>query len=181
MKWVRAKIPLNVTKNNLDPFEYFFNRQKDQENNKIVETPITDEGIQNVDDAASFPDDYTKAPFIKVTYEKIPYSFFSKIIDEGYLDWIGDSQVPEKFLLNNYIKNKQDIPILLFEDFNTTGIKGDWEHHEPELPDGKRNDYNIFFGIQEILLIRERIKVEVGVGRLTFAFSSKVNTFFLFL
>ena len=38
-------------------FEYFFNRQKDQENNKIVETPITDEGIQNVDDAASFPDD----------------------------------------------------------------------------------------------------------------------------
>ena len=68
MKWVRAKIPLNVTKNNLDPFEYFFNRQKDQENNKIVETPITDEGIQNVDDAASFPDDYTKAPFIKVTY-----------------------------------------------------------------------------------------------------------------
>ena len=43
MKWVRAKIPLNVTKNNLDPFEYFFNRQKDQENNKIVETPITDE------------------------------------------------------------------------------------------------------------------------------------------
>ena len=52
---------------------------------------------------------------------------FLKIIDEGYLDWIGDSQVPEKFLLNNYIKNKQDIPILLFEDFNTTGIKGDWD------------------------------------------------------
>lgn len=181
MKWVRAKIPLNVTKNNLDPFEYFFNRQKDQENNKIVETPITDEGIQNVDDAASFPDDYTKAPFIKVTYEKIPYSFFSKIIDEGYLDWIGDSQVPEKFLLNNYIKNKQDIPILLFEDFNTTGIKGDWEHHEPELPDGKRNDYNIFFWYSGNPVNKGEDKGGgVGVGRLTFAFSSKVNTFFSF-
>ena len=117
MKWVRAKLPLNVTKNTLDPFEYFFNSQKDQENNKIEDTPITDEGIQNVDDAAAFPNDASKAPFIKVTYERIPYEFFSKIIDQGYLDWIKDSQVPEKYLLNNYIKNKQDIPVLLFEDF----------------------------------------------------------------
>ncbi len=182
MKWNRAKIPLNVTKNNLDPFEYFFNRQKEQETSNVIDTPITDEGIQNVDDAASSPNDADKAPFIKVTYEKIPYEFFSKLVgDPEYLEWIGDSQVPEKFLLNKYIKDKQDIPILLFEDFNTTGIQGDWNHHEPKLPDGRRNDYNIFFWYSGNPVNKGNEKGGgVGVGRLTFAFSSKINTFFSF-
>ena len=65
MKWNRAKIPLNVTKNNLDPFEYFFNRQKEQETSNVIDTPITDEGIHNVHDAASSPHDVEKAPFIR--------------------------------------------------------------------------------------------------------------------
>ena len=53
MKWIREEIPLSVTRNNLDPFENFFNSQKEQEDNETNVTPITDEGIQNVDDAAA--------------------------------------------------------------------------------------------------------------------------------
>lgn len=181
MKWIRAQLPLNVTRNYLDPFEYFFNRQKEQQENNNIETPITDEGIQNVDDAAAFANNQDRAPIIKVSYEKIPYDFFSKIIDQGYLDWVSDSQVPEKFLLNEYIKKKEDIPVLLFEDFNTTGIQGDWDHHDTLLADGSRNDYNIFFWYQGSPVNKGDSKGGgVGVGRLTFAFSSKVNTFFSF-
>ena len=54
MKWIREEIPLSVTRNNLDPFENFFNSQKEQEENEINVTPLTDEGIQNVDDAKCF-------------------------------------------------------------------------------------------------------------------------------
>ena len=189
MKWIRAKIPLSVTKNHLDPFAYFFNSQKEHEDNEINETPLTDEGIQNVDDAAALiekiqnsTDAYENAPYIKVSYEKIPYEFISKLLeDQNYIDWIDDSQVREKFLLNKYIKEKKDIPILLFEDFNTTGIKGDWNEHEPLLINGERNDYHIFFWYTGNPVEKGGKKAGgVGVGRLTFAFSSQINTFFSF-
>ena len=188
MKWIRAKFPLSVTKNNLDPFEYFFNSQKELEEGAIQETPLTDEGIQNVDDASILADklhesvDFEKHPSIKISFEKIPYEFISKLMDDqNFLSWIDDSQVQQKFLLNKYIDEKKDIPILLFEDFNTTGIKGDWNQHKPVLENGDRNDYHIFFWYSGNPVEKGGSKGGgVGVGRLTFAFSSKINTFFSF-
>ncbi len=188
MRWIRAKYPLSVTKNNLDPFEYFFNSQKELEDGGLEETPLTDEGIQNVDDASILLEslqnsiDYEKHPSIKVSYEKISYEFISKIVDDqNYLNWIDDSQVQQKFLLNKYLKEKKDIPVLIFEDFNTTGIKGDWGQHDPVLSNGERNDYHIFFWYSGNPVEKGGTKGGgVGVGRLTFAFSSQVNTFFSF-
>ena len=188
MKWIRAKFPLSVTKNNLDPFEYFFNSQKELEEGAIQETPLTDEGIQNVDDASTLAEklhesvDFENHPSIKISFEKIPYEFISKLMDDqNFLSWIDDSQVQQKFLLNKYIDEKKDIPILLFEDFNTTGIKGDWNQHKPVLDNGDRNDYHIFFWYSGNPVEKGGSKGGgVGVGRLTFAFSSKINTFFSF-
>ena len=88
MRWIRAKYPLSVTKNNLDPFEYFFNSQKELEDGSLEDTPLTDEGIQNVDDASKLLEnlqnsvDYEKHPSIKVSYEKISHEFISKIVDD---------------------------------------------------------------------------------------------------
>ena len=189
MKWIREEIPLSVTRNNLDPFENFFNSQKEQEENENIVTPLTDEGIQNVDDAAALiehiqnaSDTYKNAPYIKVTYEKIPFEFISRLVDDqSYLKWIDDSQVREKFLLSKYIKEKKDIPVLLFEDFNTTGIKGNWDEHQPTSKNGDRNDYNIFFWYAGNPVEKGGSKAGgVGVGRLTFAYSSQINTFFSF-
>ena len=189
MKWIREEIPLSVTRNNLDPFENFFNSQKEQEESEINVTPLTDEGIQNVDDAAvliekiqNSSDAHANAPYIKVTYETIPFEFISRLVeDQNYLSWIGDSQVREKFLLSKYIKEKKDIPVLLFEDFNTTGIKGNWDEHQPTLKNGDRNDYNIFFWYAGNPVEKGGSKAGgVGVGRLTFAYSSQINTFFSF-
>ena len=93
MKWIREEIPLSVTRNNLDPFENFFNSQKEQEESEINVTPLTDEGIQNVDDAAvliekiqNSSDAHANAPYIKVTYETIPFEFISRLVeDQNYL------------------------------------------------------------------------------------------------
>ena len=142
MKWIRPVAPRAFTKNNLNPYAYFFNKQNDDEENKNEDTPITDEGIQNVLDAAI--DKENKTPSIKISYEEIPIEFFEKLIDQKFLDWMSDSQVRNKFLLKQHIKNRKSVPCLLFEDFDTTGIKGDWKIDDPILNDGGRNDYNIF-------------------------------------
>ena len=104
MKWIRPVAPRAFTKNNLNPYAYFFNKQNDDEENKNEDTPITDEGIQNVLDAAI--DKENKTPSIKISYEEIPIEFFEKLIDQKFLDWMSDSQVRNKFLL------KQHIPLL---------------------------------------------------------------------
>ena len=103
-----------MLQNNLDPFEYFFNSQKELEEGAIQETPLTDEGIQNVDDASTLSEklhesvDYENHPSIKISFEKIPYEFISKLIDDqNFLSWIDDSQVQQKFLLNKYIDEKR--------------------------------------------------------------------------
>ena len=50
---------------------------------------------------------HIKTPYIKVTFEKIPFEFISRLVDDqSYLKWIDDSQVREKFLLSKYIKEK---------------------------------------------------------------------------
>ena len=36
MKWIREEIPLSVTRNNLDPFENFFNSQKNKKKMKLM-------------------------------------------------------------------------------------------------------------------------------------------------
>ncbi len=179
MKWIRPVAPRAFTKNNLNPYAYFFNKQNDDEENKNEDTPITDEGIQNVLDAAI--DKENKTPSIKISYEEIPIEFFEKLIDQKFLDWMSDSQVRNKFLLKQHIKNRKSVPCLLFEDFDTTGIKGDWKIDDPILNDGGRNDYNIFFYFLGNPVDKgDGAGGGVGVGRLTFAFSSLINTFFTF-
>ena len=44
MKWLRTKALLNQTKNNLNPYTHFFNRQNESEGD-LQETPLQDEGI----------------------------------------------------------------------------------------------------------------------------------------
>ena len=69
---------------------------------------------------------------------------------------------------------------MLFEDFNTTGITGDPDIHKRKI-DEKRNDFyafwwSIFSGDKE-----KGKGGSVGIGRLTFAYSSNIQTFFLTL
>ena len=181
MRWIRPKHPKNLTKNILNPYSYFFNKQKEDEASTSEDTPITDEGIQNVLDAAINKNLDDEGPSIKISYEKIPIKFFKKIVDQRYLDWINDSQVRDKYILEKSIKNEKAIPVLLFEDYNTTGILGDWDQHEAELTNGERNDYNIFYWYIGSPIDKGKEKGgSVGVGRLTFAFSSLINTFFTF-
>jgi hypothetical protein len=187
MKWLRTKALLNQTKNNLNPYTHFFNRQNESEGD-LQETPLQDEGIQNTGDGASveFHERIqnaldNKIPLIKISQQDIDINFFEKLVDQDFKNWIKDSQVRDKYLLEKKIEEKNKIPVLLFEDFNTTGIKGDWNTHEPKLADGSRNDYHIFFWYIGSPMEKGSEKGGgVGVGRLTFAFSSKINTFFTY-
>lgn len=188
MKWLRTKALDSHTKNNLNPYTHFFNRQNESEGD-LQETPLQDEGIQNTIDGAKIAFDEriqnaldgNTIPLIKISQKDIDIDFFEKLIDQDFKNWIKDSQVRDKYLLEKKIKERNKIPVLLFEDFNTTGIKGDWNTHEPKLPDGSRNDYHIYLWYIGSPMEKGSEKGGgVGVGRLTFAFSSKINTFFTY-
>ena len=174
MKWLRDKIPPTITKNNLNPFTYFFQRQEEEKQGN-TETPLTDEGIQNVLDAKK-----GEVAKIKIDYKKVSSEFFQKLVSDNYLNWIKDSQVRDKYILEKTLEAKKEIPVLLFEDFNTTGIKGDPNTHEAMINE-ERNDYHIFVWYLGTPVDKGSEKGgSVGVGRLTFAFSSAINTFFTF-
>ena len=51
---------------------------------------------------------------------------------------------PESFYLNILNKKIKEVPCLLFEDFNTTGITGDPDIHKRKI-DKKRNDFYAFW------------------------------------
>ena len=177
MKWLRGKIPETVSKNSLNPYSSFFKKQED-EKNEDDQTPITDEGIQNVLDAPAKKGNKVR---INITYKKISTDFFQKLFDDKFLKWTKDSQVKDKYILEKYLENKKEIPVLLFEDFNTTGLEGDPDIHSPKLPNGKRNDFHIFMWYIGAPVDKGSEKGGgVGVGRLTFSFSSLINTFFVY-
>lgn len=175
MKWLRDKIPPTITKNNLNPFTNFFQRQEEEKQGNS-ETPITDEGIQNVLDAKIS----TKAK-ISISHKYVSSDFFLNLISDNYLNWLKDSQVRDKYILEKYLDEKKEIPVLLFEDFNTSGLKGDPNIHSATLDNGLRNDYHIFTWYLGAPVDKGSEKGgSVGVGRLTFAFTSLINTFFTF-
>jgi hypothetical protein len=177
MKWLRGKIPETVSKNSLNPYSSFFKKQED-EKNEDDQTPITDEGIQNVLDASAKKGNKVR---INISYKKISTDFFQKLFDDKFLKWTKDSQVKDKYILEKYLENKKEIPVLLFEDFNTTGLEGDPDIHSPKLPNGKRNDFHIFMWYIGAPVDKGSEKGGgVGVGRLTFSFSSLINTFFVY-
>ena len=106
MKWLRTKALDSHTKNNLNPYTHFFNRQNESEGD-LQETPLQDEGIQNTIDGASVAFDEriqnaldgSKIPLIKISQQDIDVDFFEKLIDQDFKNWIKDSQVRDKYLL----------------------------------------------------------------------------------
>ena len=179
MQWLRAKVPDNISKTTSDVFSEFYKSQGLNEYN----TPIIDEGLQNSIDASI----KGKIPRIKIKRIKVKKNFFSKFVDDDFLKWNNDSMVVgDKFFLQNEIDSNREVDCLLFEDFNTTGVKGDPSEYKTEITDnlGKksRNDYHIFIWyVGTPAAAKDKSKGgSVGVGRLTFAFTSKINTFFMY-
>jgi len=179
MQWLRAKVPDNISKTTSDVFSEFYKSQGLNENN----TPIIDEGLQNSIDASI----KGEIPKIKIKRIKVKKSFFQKFVDDDFLKWNDDSMVVrDKYFLKNEIDSNTDVDCLLFEDFNTTGVKGNPSEYKTTTFDnlGKkiRNDYHIFIWyVGTPADAKDKSKGgSVGVGRLTFAFTSKINTFFMY-
>jgi len=190
MKWYRANFSDDTTQQKVDIFSYFFN-QKNLETDETV-TPLSDEGIQNSRDASILkeiinsynslqPITYENVPLIEISRKKIKTEDFKKFITEDYKKWIKDSQVKDKYYLEKYLEENKEVEFLIFEDFNTTGVKGGPSPHKIKMNDGSRNDFYIFLWHVGSPDNKGNDKGgSVGVGRLTFSFSSKINTFFMY-
>ena len=173
MKWIRGEIPDNVSKTTSDVYKDFFESQDLTEKN----TPIIDEGLQNSIDAKI----QNEIPKIKISHVKISKEFFNKFIGDDFMSWNKDSMIIDSYVLEQQLK-KNYIECLLFEDFNTTGVKGNPDIYKTRLEDGSRNDFHIFlYYVGAPAAEKDKSKGgSVGVGRLAFAFSSKINTFFMY-
>jgi len=190
MKWYRANFSDDTTQQKVDIFSYFFN-QKNLDPDETV-TPLSDEGIQNSRDASILKEiinsnnslqaaNQENVPLIEITRKKIKKEIFEKFITEDYKKWIKDSQVKDKYYLEKYLENNKEVEFLIFEDFNTTGVKGGPSPHKIKMNDGSRNDFYIFLWHVGSPDNKGNDKGgSVGVGRLTFSFSSKINTFFMY-
>jgi len=190
MKWYRANFSDDTTQQKVDIFSYFFN-QKNLDTDETV-TPLSDEGIQNSRDASILKEIINSNNSLQATYEenvplieilrkKIKKEDFEKFITEDYKKWLKDSQVKDKYYLEKYLEDHKEVEFLIFEDFNTTGVKGGPLPHKIKMDDGSRNDFYIFLWHVGSPDNKGNDKGgSVGVGRLTFSFSSKINTFFMY-
>ena len=185
MKWIRRSQAADVTSQKLEVDFHF----KDDDN-----LSVTDEGGQNsrdgainetiqnsIDTSLSLIND-DNVPIIKIKRKKIKKEDFQKLITERFEEWFLDSkQVTDTYFLKNYFEKNDEVEILLFEDFNTTGIKGGPTPHSIRMPDGTRNDYYAFIWDVGSKMDKGDDKGgSVGIGRLTFGLSSKINTFFVY-
>ena len=174
--WYRGAYGLNVTKPDLPPLRrHFFSKLYDRAETKP--TPIGDEGSQNAIDNPQ----KGKKTLIKISLTNVSRDFFEeKIISEDYKKFLSKSNqvgIHYKKIFDGDRLNK--IPVLLFEDFNTTGVLGDPYVQKAKI-NGKRNDFFAFWW-SVFAKTKEKGKGgSVGVGRLTFAFSSDIQTFFAF-
>ncbi len=166
--WHRESYRPNITAPSLPPIKKnFFDEHS---------TPMGEEGTQNTGDNSQ----EGKKPKIRITSVKISNEFFySKLIDDNFKNFILNSEAIEKENKEILNKKNKEIPCLLFEDFNTTGITGDPNIHKRKI-NNNRNDFyafwwSIFSGDKE-----KGKGGSVGIGRLTFAYSSNIQTFFSF-
>ncbi len=183
--WIRRRQAPDVTSQKLEVDFHF----KDDDN-----LSVTDEGgqnsrdgainetIQNSTDTSLSPINDDNIPTIKIKRKKIKKENFKKLITERFEEWFLDSkQVTDAYFLKNYFEKNDEVEILLFEDFNTTGIKGGPTPHNIRMPDGTRNDYYAFIWDVGSKMDKGDDKGgSVGIGRLTFGLSSKINTFFVY-
>ena len=148
MRWIRREQAQDVTSQKLEVDFHF----KDDDN-----LSVTDEGGQNSRDGAAneliqnsienslSPVDQENIPVIKIKRKKINKEKFKSLISDRFQDWFLDSkQVTDAYFLKNYFEKNEDVEVLLFEDFNTTGIKGGPIPHNIKMPDETRNDYYAF-------------------------------------
>ena len=185
MRWIRREQAQDVTSQKLEVDFHF----KDDDN-----LSVTDEGgqnsrdgavnelIQNSIDNSLSPVDQENIPIIKIKRKKINKEKFKSLITDRFEEWFLDSkQVTDAYFLKNYFEKNEDIEVLLFEDFNTTGIKGGPIPHNIRMPDQTRNDYYAFIWDVGSKMDKGDDKGgSVGIGRLTFGLSSKINTFFVY-
>ena len=185
MRWIRREQAQDVTSQKLEVDFHF----KDDDN-----LSVTDEGGQNSRDGAAneliqnsienslSPVDQENIPVIKIKRKKINKEKFKSLISDRFQDWFLDSkQVTDTYFLKNYFEKNEDVEVLLFEDFNTTGIKGGPIPHNIKMPDETRNDYYAFIWDVGSKMDKGDDKGgSVGIGRLTFGLSSKINTFFVY-
>ena len=164
--WHRESYRPNITAPSLPPIKKnFFDEHS---------TPLGEEGTQNTGDNSQDG----KKPKIKISLVKVSSDFFHKnLVDENFKNFIDKSDAIEKENKDILNKKIKEVPCLLFEDFNTTGITGDPDIHKRKI-DEKRNDFyafwwSIFSGDKE-----KGKGGSVGIGRLTFAYSSNIQTFF---
>ena len=184
MNWIRKRYSDDVTLQKMDVDHHF----KDDDN-----LSITDEGGQNsrdggvieltqhLSDASLSYIDHDKIPIIKISKKKINKEKFRNLFGDKFQDWILDSkQIQDKYFFKKELEKTDDAEVLLFEDFNTTGIKGGPQPHDIFMNDKSRNDYFAF--MWDVGATEEKGDDKggsIGIGRLTFALSSKINTFFV--
>jgi hypothetical protein len=183
--WIRREQAKDVTSQKLEVDFHF----KDDDN-----LSVTDEGgqntrdsgiierIQNTLDSSLTPIVEENIPIIKIKKKKINKEKFKNLIGEKFEEWFLDSkQINDTYFLKNHFKKNNDVEVLLFEDFNTTGIKGGPKPHNIRMSDGSRNDYYAFIWDVGSKMDKGDDKGgSVGIGRLTFGLSSKINTFFVY-
>lgn len=183
--WIRREQAKDVTSQKLEVDFHF----KDDDN-----LSVTDEGgqntrdsgiierIQNTLDSSLTPIVEENIPIIKIKKKKINKEKFKNLIGEKFEEWFLDSkQINDTYFLKNHFAKNNDVEVLLFEDFNTTGIKGGPKPHNIRMSDGSRNDYYAFIWDVGSKMDKGDDKGgSVGIGRLTFGLSSKINTFFVY-
>ena len=192
MEWYRELIQDNATQQSVDISSYFFDQKNDGDDS---DTPLVDEGTQNSRDSGILeelfktnnskllPISSEDIPIIKISRKKIPIDDYKKFITDNFRKWAKDSEIRDPYFLENFLKQNKEAEVLLFEDFNTKGVQGGPTPHRMYLDkEGKiKNDFFAFlWQVGSRANKGENKGGSVGVGRLTFCFSSKINTFFMY-
>ena len=176
--WVRLPKEKFQTNNNINV-----------ESNFDSEVSIIDEGTQNSKDNPINEVFHSEKslevinsnniPEIKIKRVKIPWKEYAPLIDDEYMNWAKNSKAQEKYFWDKQVKKRSDVETLLFEDFNTTGIKGGPTPHKLMLENNERNDWYAFmWNVGSPETKGQNKGGSIGIGRLTFALSSEIKTFF---
>lgn len=135
---------------------------------------IIREGIQNSLDAV------TEGTTLNIRVKIGVYKFNQNIQSqnpyaEKLFDHLHSPKVSEK--LTSIPTEIEDVKFLAFEDFGTTGLRGDYKQWWPD-ENGTSNPFFNFFRGEGVSDKTEGARGRHGVGRLVFMFASRARSFF---
>ena len=139
---------------------------------KDLATAIIREGVQNAMDARSKKTPSSQPVQVSITLDTLDNSatrrWFDDLISHLHMKKVGAPDPPHA---------REDCPVLIFEDFWTTGLTGDYTARY--VPKKKNNFVNFMYN-EGITDKTDRQRGSRGVGKIVFTMASRARTIFAY-